>query len=177
MLSRTTFKESLRTNGLIYILMLTIFVPSLLGRVYGMGWHVRRMVDKPLKIHGYYSPVAPYLFISEYLTDTDIVFVNAEEGWVIPALTGAKIIEPLHSSPTIGEEILDRKRDVAQFFYHHLTLEERQTMIAKYGATHIMVNLINKDQWDLSFKNDLNLLGREEVRENKIILYKIASER
>jgi hypothetical protein len=65
---------------------------------------------------------------------------------------------------------------VEQFIYHHLTFEERQTMIAQYLAVYIMDNQENEHQWDLFFKNDLNISGREEAKENGMILYKITSD-
>ncbi len=166
-------KDSFRTDGLVMVLIFMLLIPSGIYRAREMGRHIRRLVDKPLKFHSYDSPVKPYLFLSEHLSYPDVVLVNPHEGWVIPAITGARVVAKIHISPLILDEANQRKKDVASFFKGRLSLEERLSLITKYQATHIMINLKNEKDWDPSFIKDLEIIGEEKARSGEVVLYKV----
>jgi len=179
-------RESLRTDVLVVILVMMLVVPSGACRIQEIMRHVHRIVDKPFRIHRYDSPVKPYLFLSDYLTDSDVVLATPLDGWVIPALSGARIVAPLKLNPLIIAEGTQRQKEVSVFFTTPCSLSERREMIAKYHVTHMLVNLHNKKDWDRSFIKDLEILGKEVARkttiieaekkvENTVILYTVAS--
>lgn len=168
-------RDSFRSNGLVIILIFILLFPSGYYRAREMGRHILRFFDKPFHIHSYNSPVNSYLFLDKHLSFPDVVIANAwREGWVIPAVTGAKIVETRSRSTFLmKDESLNRKKDVAAFFKDELSLKDRISIITKYDVTHILVNLKDKDDWHPSFLENLGVLGKQITRKNTIVLYRI----
>jgi hypothetical protein len=167
-------RNSFRTSDLVKVLIFILLLPSGIYRVKEMKKHIRRFVDKPARIHSYDSPAKSYFFLSEHLSYSDVVLADADEGWVIPAITGAKVVAPQKLNPLIVDEGNQRRIDVASFFKTRLSFKERIKLITKYHVTHIMVNLKDEKDWDPSFTKDLEVIGIEEARKNRVILYKVA---
>lgn len=167
-------RDSLRTDALAVTVIFILLVPSGVYRAKEMRKHVVRFFDGPSLIHNYRPPAEPYFFLSKYLCNQDVVLVNGHEGWVIPAITGARVVDPLKLNPLILHEGVVRKREVARFFKSQLSLKDRAELICKYHVTHIMINLKNETDWDQSLMNDLEVIGIEKARKNGVILYKVA---
>ncbi len=172
-LSLKKIGDSFRTDGLTIIVIFMLLAPSGIYRVKEMRKHIFRFHDGPSQIYSYNSPAEPYLFLSKHLSYSDVLLVDANEGWVVPAITGARVVAPQKLNPLIVEESNLRKRDVAKFFKSRLSSEDRIRLIAKYHVTHILINLKNEKDWDPSFIKDLGLIGIEKARENTVILYKV----
>ncbi|MFX0200747.1 MAG: hypothetical protein ACFFCW_31900 [Candidatus Hodarchaeota archaeon] len=166
--------DSFRTDGLAIIVIFMLLAPSGIYRVKEMRKHIFRFHNGPSQINSYNSPAKPYLFLSKHLSYGDVLLVNAHEGWVVPAITGARVVAPQKLNPLMAEESNQRKRDVAKFFKSRLSSEDRIRLITKYSVTHILINHKNERDWDPSLRNQLKVIGLEEASENSLILYKVA---
>ena len=134
-------RDSFRTDGIMLLLICVLVGPALGYRLKEIERHARRFVDMPLDIHGYHSPVKPFFFLSEHLSRSDIVLVPVYEGWVVPAITGAKTVGLQKLNPLMVDEGKQRNEDVTAFFEAPLSIEERRALIDKYHATHIVIDL------------------------------------
>ena len=165
-------QKSFHADGALLFLLFVLLVIPVPFRVGGMAGLL--FPDGHIRLHGYASPVKPYLFLSRHLTGGDVVLASDwQEGFLLPAITGCRIIEPRNSfTLLIKEESLQRKKDVAAFFQGPLTLEERIEFLRRYRATHILVDLKDEPSWHVSFKESLGVIGTEIARDGAVILYR-----
>lgn len=169
-------KSSWKSDGAVIILIFILIAPSGYYRARETGRHILRFIDKPFRVHSYEYPVKSYLFLSKHLAKGDVVLSSGwRDGYVIPALTGAKIVEPRRAfSLLIKDEADRRKKDAEAFFKDILSTEERMKILEKYRVTHILINLNNEEEWDPSFRRDLNTAGEEIATENSLVLFRIS---
>jgi hypothetical protein len=94
------------------------------------------------------NPNAMQNELKQYLGPGDIVLSDIFTSWSVPVYTGAKIVALFHSSPHIGDNAV-RIRDVEAFYNPKMTSAERDTLVKKYGVTHILLNFkINEKQFE-----------------------------
>lgn len=168
-------RDSLRSDGLLIIVFIVIIIFPGVLRVREMAGFL--LFDKPIRIHGYQSPIKPYLFLSRHLSAGDVVLSsNWRAGFPLPAITGARIVEPRHlHSLLMSEEADGRKKDALSFFQDPLSREGRISLLKKYRITHILIDLKDEASWHPSFREGLAAIAGEVAREGTIILYKILS--
>ncbi|OGD18926.1 MAG: hypothetical protein A2W03_13805 [Candidatus Aminicenantes bacterium RBG_16_63_16] len=164
-LSFPRVRDSFRTDGAWLILLFVLFVVPGLSRIKDMSG----------QLFGYASPIKPYLFLSRHLSGDDVVLASDwREGYPLPAVTGARIVEPRHFfTLLIKEESARRKKDAAAFFRGDLTREERLEILTRYRATHLLLDLKDEPGWHPSFRDTLGDLGTEIASEGQVVLYRI----
>jgi hypothetical protein len=164
-------QHSLRFPKFLFVLIFILIIPGIY-RVREMAQQI--IFDQGSGIHGR-SPIQPYLFLIGQLTDGNIVLAaDWREGFPIPAITGARIVEPRNSFTLLmQQESAQRKANAQSFFLSPLSHEKRISMIRKYMITHILINLKDQTKWDPSFREDLTSIATEAGRNGSIILYKI----
>ena len=139
--------------------------------------HLGRLEWQGRLIPGYRSPTQKFFFLDEHLAPGDVLMAYPIDAWCVTAIAGAKTVAPIHSLsyivPGLGPERLDREADVEAFFTGEISLEERQALLAKYGATHILVNHYFDDRWGEAFERDLDALATEVARNENLVLYQV----
>jgi len=85
----------------------------------------------------YASPTAPLQHLASCLDRNDIVFSDRFTSWGIPAFTGARIVALMHTPPHVTDNSA-RINDTETFFALRTTPEERQRLLHKYHATHLL---------------------------------------
>jgi hypothetical protein len=129
-------RDSWRGNALVALLVFSLFVPALKERLDEVRQHLGRVVDRPLRIHRYESPVDPFRFLTEELTEEDTVIADAAERYFVTALTGARVVSPATSLLVPDAE--RRREDVSGFFDERTGNEARRRLIQRYGVTHVL---------------------------------------
>ena len=101
----------------------------------------------------------------------------AEEdtGWPVPALTGAKLVCQQKGDPLIQAEVLQRKTDGNGFFRANHSLIERRELLARYHATHILIDLFWQKRWDSALLEHIAQLSAPEDSCGTVILYRVLS--
>jgi hypothetical protein len=87
----------------------------------------------------YLSPNRMQRELARYLKEGDIVLSDLYTSWSVPVYTGAKIIALYHSAPHVRDN-RERVKALEIFFNAATSPEERQTILKRYGVTHILLN-------------------------------------
>ncbi len=176
LLSWHNLRTSLQGRGLAFVFVFVLLVPALWFRAREMKWTIEPLLGPPFHRHAYESPAQPFLFLSHYLGSSDVVMADDTTGWVIPAITGAKLVAQLKGNPLISQEVKQRREEVRLFFRRILPLEERWRLLQKYRVTHILLDRKQMHGWDKSFLRDLPSLSKKVTEQGMIELYKVRSE-
>lgn len=171
---RRSLNSWLSGHGYLMIIAFIVFVPGLWYRTHEVAMHLRRAYDPPLKFHAYRSPIQPFFFLSNHLDNTDIVMADDTTGWVIPAITGAKIVAQQKGDPLITAEINVRRQSARSFLYRPISTRERVAIVRRYRVTHILLDDGNVHRPDESLRRDLALIAAPIVKNGKIALYRIS---
>ncbi len=165
--------RSFRSDGLYVLLIFVLLVVPGVYRSWEMAGHL--FFDRPFRIHGFRSPIKPYLSLFGHLSSGDVVLAaDWREAFPIPATTGARIVEPRHSFTFLmAEEAARRKKDTSSFFREPLSREERISLIKQYEVTHLLVNLKDEAAWHPSFREGLEAMACELAREGSAVLYTV----
>jgi hypothetical protein len=107
---------------------------------------------KPI-ITEYKNPLDNYLLLSNTITEGDIVLSDPLTSWLLPALTGAKIVALYHNNPLVPDND-QRVNDTITFYDPTASLEARKKIIEKYRVTHILLNFDRMNENDINRIND-----------------------
>ncbi len=162
-------KESFNTKKTSLLLFCIIVFLALGTRAVEMAYHLKYIIDRPMTIHKYESPVRQYEFLTHYLNDDNVVLCDSYTGWVVPAVTGAKLVAPHHPVPLILEEAQERLRDVDVFFNQSMSSEELINIVEKYHVSHVLTHSSNRVERGL--EEFLTQMSNDIVHENEYKLY------
>ncbi len=160
--------------GLVAVALLGVALPDRWRQAQA---HLGRLEWQGRLIPGYRSPTQKFFLLGEHLAPGDVLMAYPIDAWCLTAIAGAKTVAPIHSLsyilPGFGAERLARVADVEAFFTGDISLEERRALLAKYGATHILVNHYFGDRWGEAFERDLDALATEVARQDNLVLYAV----
>jgi hypothetical protein len=165
-LSWKALRDSLRGNGLSMVLIFLLVVPPGLSRVRGLSAQFRRVLDPPAR---------PYFFIENRLASTDVVMAEPDDGQILPAITGARVVAQAKGDPLIQTEIERRKADARRFFADGTSLEDRRQLLRRYHATHVLIHRPQAGAPRPSVFMDMDRLGRREAETRALALYRISA--
>ena len=74
-----------------------------------------------------------------HLKPAAIVLTDTFTSWVIPAMTGAKVVSLFHDNPLVSDNAA-RMSDTRSFFSPGTSQSERMEIVKRYGATHILIH-------------------------------------
>ena len=132
-------------------------------------------------------PQEKYAFMQMHLKPGDIVISDTFTSWVVPAMTGAKVVSHFHDNPLVLDNAV-RMNDTRTFFSPGTSQSERMAIIKKYGITHILIhkgleNFVYAPllkEWGIfvpSFTHELieslASLGKKVYQDNSYILIKL----
>jgi hypothetical protein len=83
------------------------------------------------------SVIAKYQPVIAGLDDSSIVMIEPLLGWALPSLKG-KVVSGMHTNPLISDR-KQRHSDVSTFFNNQTTEGEKDLILRKYSATHILI--------------------------------------
>ncbi len=170
---RRSMQAWLHGHGYLLIIVFMLFGPGLWYRAHEMAKHVKRFYTPLLDFHAYQSPVRDYFFLRDYLHENDVVMADDTTGFVVPAITGAKIVSPQKGDPLITAEINLRRQAEQAFFNDSLTTRQRAAIARRYHVTHILVDESRGQMQNDSFRQSLSEMSRPEARQGAIALYRI----
>jgi hypothetical protein len=168
-----SLQASLQSHGLAFVLVVVLLLPALWYRAREMKWVMEGTVGPLSEFHAYESPAQPFFFLSNQLNASDVVIAEDTTGWVVPAITGAKLVAQLKGNPLINKEVRQRREETNAFFRGTLSSEERWGLLHKYHVTHILLDRMRMCEWDRSFLRDLPVLGEKKAEQGMIALYRI----
>jgi len=103
--------------------------------------HVRRVVSPaPLTVDFHSTaPVARYDWLSAHLDEGDVVMADPGLCYHLPALTGCRVVASAHREQ-FGVDHRQRHAGVDRLLHNRLSDEQLETIIAKYHATHVLLD-------------------------------------
>jgi hypothetical protein len=84
-------------------------------------------------------PKEKYAFLATHLKPGNIVMSDTFTSWVIPAMSGAKVVSLFHDNPLVTDNAA-RMNDTRNFFSPGTSQQERMEIVKRYGATHILIH-------------------------------------
>jgi len=84
-------------------------------------------------------PKGKYTFMTLYLMPSNVVLSDTFTSWVIPAMTGAKVVSLFHDNPLVLDNAI-RMNDTKTFFSPTTNRSERMNIVKQYGVTHVLIN-------------------------------------
>jgi hypothetical protein len=84
-------------------------------------------------------PNGKYAFLATHFRPGDVVLSDTFTSWVIPAMTGAKVVSLFHDNPLVGDNTA-RMNDTRMFFSPGTSRSERMDIIKRYKVTHILIH-------------------------------------
>lgn len=166
-------RASIENHGLAFVLIVLLLLPALWYRAREMKWTMEGTFGSLSQFHAYQSPVQRFFFLSNYLDTSDVVLAEDTTGWVIPAITGAKLVAQLKGNPLINEDVKRRRDEANGFFENAMSLEGRREILQKYHVTQILLDRMRISKWDGSFLRDLPVLAEKSIEQRMIALYRI----
>lgn len=94
-----------------------------------------------------------YRLFSVYMEDDSIVMAQAGPGWPLPTFAG-KVVTLLHPNPLVPD-LAQRHDDALAFFAADSEREQRLALLAKYQATHLLLDRNQTDPATLTFIDSL----------------------
>lgn len=134
----------------------------------------------------YENPLDDYNLLKGKIKEGDIVMSDPLTAWMLPALTGAKIIALYHENPFVPDNNL-RVNDSITFYSLSIPLKVRKIILQKYHATHVLLNFermkdneINRIenyyqhfQINPGLVEDLRKMGEITFKNDNLILFKL----
>jgi len=161
-----TWRTPGRRRRIAAALVLVLFIPALPWRVLGL----RRQIDRVAR-----PPVGALWTLDRSLHAGDIVMTDPAAGYVLPAITGARVVAQAKGNPLIQAEIERRRADAWRFFHEPMMPEERREMLRKYGATHVLIDRRQAGGSDASLARALSALADVVRAGEGITLYRVRS--
>ena len=84
-------------------------------------------------------PKEKYVFLTAHLKRGNVVISDTFTSWVIPAMTGAKVVSLFHDNPLVPDNV-NRMRNTKVFFSPATNRLERMEIVKHYGVTHILIH-------------------------------------
>ncbi len=144
----------------------------------------------PPFVYKYTDPIEEYRKLRPFLKKDDIVLSDPLSMWLLPAITGVKIVALYHDNPLVTDNN-HRIYDLVNFYKKDTLIELRQDIIKKYDVTHVVLNFdrgnnkiidsINLNFYEADFKADdkmlryLNSIGEPVFNDSGLMLFKINS--
>jgi len=100
----------------------------------------------------YKNPLDNYTLLKDKVKESDIVMTDPLTGWLLPGLTGAKIVALYHDNPFVLDNS-QRVNDAITFYESATPLHKREMILKKYHATHVLLN------FDRMKENDVNRIN------------------
>ena len=157
------------------MLLLLILYDTGIYRLEGLKKHFIRIKNARTFL-GYQSPTHSFQFLKNIFAIHNVIMADLKDGWVIPALTGAKIVGSTRASnPLIMNELNQRKTDAKSFFNDNLSDQERNKILKKYHVTHILLNKEHSAEWDKTLESYCHKIEKEVINKNNMTIIKIDS--
>jgi hypothetical protein len=94
--------------------------------------------DPKFSIERCSHPKEKFAFLATHLGPGNVVMSDTFTSWVIPAMTGAKVVSLFHDNPLMGDNTV-RMNDTRTFFSAGTSTQERMDILKRYGVTHILI--------------------------------------
>lgn len=147
-------------------LILFLFVPALPWRALGL----RRQIDRVIL-----PPAGALWTLQGDLHGGDVVMTDPATGYVIPAITGARVVAQAKGDPLIQPEIERRRADAWKFFREPMAAGARREMLRGYGVTHVLIDRRQVPELDPSLARTLPAIAEEVTTRDGVTLYRLKS--
>lgn len=87
----------------------------------------------------------PYLFLSRFTGQYDVVLSDISSSWVVPTF-GGKVVAAIHPLAFVSDHDV-RRSDLDSFFNRETVFAEREQIIQKYNATYLLLRKLKKLSW------------------------------
>jgi hypothetical protein len=87
----------------------------------------------------------PYLFLSKFTGQYDVVLADIQSSWIVPTY-GGKVVAALHPLAFVPDQDT-RRSDLERFFGGEASLAEGQQIIEKYGASYLLLTRSEYLRW------------------------------
>ena len=84
-------------------------------------------------------PEEKYAFLTTHLNQGDVVLSDTFTSWVIPGMTGAKVVSLFHDNPLVLDNAI-RMKNTKTFFSPNTNRSKRMKIVKHYGITHILIH-------------------------------------
>ncbi len=155
--------------------VLIIFVPTISYRIGDIKFVATDIAHSAFGTPHTVTTEERFSFLNRRLTSSNIVMAEEDTAWPVPALTGAKVVCQQKGDPLIQSEILQRKTDGNGFFRANHSLTERRELLARYHASHILIDRFWQKRWDSSLLEHIAQLSAPEDSCGTVILYRVLS--
>ena len=191
LLSFKVMKETLRNlneKNLHVLILALILLFSISYQIAKLGFEqMGYTIDfkpKPV-IQKYINPTDKYRVLIGKLREGDVVVSDPLTSWLIPTLTGSKIVALYHDNP-LGSDNATRVEDSITLYRATTPLETRKMILDKYNVSHVLLNLnrmednkvnrVNDYYKNFSISdtliNDFKKIGEIIFKNNDFILFK-----
>jgi hypothetical protein len=96
-------------------------------------------VDPKFSIGRCSHPKEKYAFLATHLKPGNVVMSDTFTSWVIPAMTGAKVVSLFHDNPLVPDNAA-RMNDTKNYFSPGTSQQDRMEIVKRYGATHLLIH-------------------------------------
>ncbi len=135
-LSGTVLRERLRRGRVFHVgvAVLGLWVFAGARHVSRSGGEAFRVwTGRTPRVEERYAPLLPFL------AEGDVVAADLRTGWPLPALTGARLVAPLHALP-MQPDGHRRAEDLAAFLDPRTPRGARRELAGRYGITHVLLD-------------------------------------
>lgn len=109
----------------------------------------------------------PYLFLSKFIGQYDVVLADIQSSWIIPTF-GGKVVAALHPLAFVPDHDI-RRSDLKRFFNRETVFAERKHIIQKYNATYLLLRKLKKLDWQ-NLRQSFMTQGRVVFESDSFIL-------
>lgn len=170
---RISFREPRSLVKLAVVLI--IFVPTLPFRAGDIKFVATDIAHSTFGTPHPVTTEERFSFLNRWLNTSSIVMAEEDTAWPVPALTGAKVVCQQKGDPLIPQEILQRKADGNGFFRANHSLTKRGELLARYHASHILIDMFWQKRWDSSLLEHIAQLSTPEDSCGTVFLYRVRS--
>ena len=161
---RATWRTPGRGRVIAAALILVFFLPALPWRVLGLRGQIDRLR---------HPPAGALWRLDRDLHEGDIVMTDPVTGYLLPAITGARVVAQAKGNPLIQPEIERRRADARRFFHEPMTPGERRKMLRRYGATHVLIDGRQVPAPDPSLRSALPAIAEQVTARDAVTLYRL----
>jgi len=156
-----------------------LFLLSLGLRANALSFHAKRVVDlRPkLAIHRYENSVDKYLILKGYINSSDVVLSDVKTSWMIPAITGAKVVAAFHENPLLAVENKRRAAAITAFFDPTTSFTQRQAIVREYRVSRVVVNSEFVKIAKVDATSIMHGVGDLMAEVHDMLLYRVGQER
>ena len=130
-------RNTLRITGIIILAGLSLYQIKLMDLTGLVKCCVR--FSPALSVKRCDHPKEKYAFLTTHLKRGNVVLSDTFTSWIIPAMSGAKVISLFHDNPLVPDNV-KRMRDTKIFFSPATDRLARMELVKRYGATHILIH-------------------------------------